>query len=1057
MLLYVTLCLIFSFFTVIQASGQKIVTGEVTNINGEALTGVSVLIKNTGAGTATDRKGKFKLTVPNNKAVLVFTHTGYEAHDETIGDRTSLTIVLQEGKGKMDEVVVIGYGTAKRKDLTGAVGIVNIQDLNKAPVPSFDYALQGRVAGVTISSNDGQPGSQPNITIRGVGSLTQNTSPLYVVDGFPMESFNPSDLNPNDIASITVLKDASSTAIYGARGSNGVIMIETKKGRISAPVITYSGSMGINSVTKKMKMMDPYEFIKFNLERFPSVTIPIYFPNLAAGDTPDPSIYKNVPGIDWQDLIFQNGVTQIHNLSLTGGTKDTKYSLSGSIYNQDGIVIYSNYKRYQGRISLDQTVNSKVTAGVNINYSKSKSSGTLPADGLFSGSGTSSLFFSVWGYRPIAGPLPTDNAELEENLLDPTLNPGNDFRINPVINLQNQIQDNFNTNFIGNAYFTYKIANNLSLRVQGGVNNRLLEKDYFYNSKTAIGVPRPGITALGVQGGISNYQTSIWSNENTVSYKRSFLRDHQIEILGGLSFQEINSRNAGLAVVNIPNEELVLSGLDEGIPLSNTALVSSSTLQSSFGRLNYSYKSKYLATFSFRADGSSKFAPGNRWGYFPSGAFAWKMSEEKFMQKILFISDAKLRASYGASGNNRVGDFDYLSSIVLPISNYYSFNNQTPSRGAVPGQIGNDQLTWETSKQFDLGYDLSLFNSRISLTVDAYRKRTDNLLLRADLPLISGYSSAYKNVGSIQNEGLELSFNTLNIKKSNFSWESSFNISFNRNKVLSLNSGQNELLTKVAWDGNYPNPLYRASVGGPAAEFYGLIWDGVYQYSDFDLVSGKYVLKPEIPTNGNPRANIYPGDIKYRDINTDGIINTQDFTTIGRTLPKHTGGFGNNFSYKRISLNVFFQWSYGNQIFNANRVFFEGGFNVRTLQNQFASYADRWEPDNPSNKYFRASAGASPSSGAGPNGYVSSMDIEDGSYLRLKTVSLDYALPGKYLQRVGIKSLALSLSGQNLYTWTKYSGMDPEVSVRNSILTPGFDFSAYPRAKTLVFGLKATF
>jgi TonB-linked SusC/RagA family outer membrane protein len=932
-----------------------------------------------------------------------------------------------------------------------------MKDLTKAPVASFDYALQGRMAGVTITSNDGQPGSQPNITIRGVGSLTQNTSPLYVVDGFPMESFNPSDLDPSDIASITVLKDASSTAIYGARGSNGVIVIQTKKGHISTPVITYSGNVGVNRVTKKMKMMDPYEFIKFNLERFPSVTIPIYFPNLAAGAEPDPSVYKNMPGVDWQDLIFQDGMTQIHNLSLSGGTKDTRYSLSGSIYDQDGIVIYSKFKRYQGRFSLDQTINSKLVAGVNINYSKSKSSGVLPADGLFSGSGTSSLFFSVWGYRPIGGPLPTDNAELEESLLDPTLNPGNDFRINPVINLQNQVQDNFNSNLIGNAYFTYKLANHLSLRVQGGMYNRLLEKDYFYNSKTAIGVPRPGITALGVQGGITTYQTTILSNENTLSYKRLFSQDHEVELLGGLSFQQINVKNAGLSVVNIPNEELGLSGLDQGVPLSNTALISSSKLDSYFGRMNYSYKSKYLATFSFRADGSSKFAPRNRWGYFPSGAVAWKMSEENFMRGLSFVSEAKLRISYGASGNNRVGDFDYLSSIDLPISAYYSFDNQTPSRGAAPGQLGNSELTWETSRQLDLGYDISLWNSRVSLTVDAYHKITDNLLLRANLPLTSGYSSAFKNVGSIENEGLEFSLNTLNIKTDKFSWETSFNISFNRNKILALNSGQNELLSTVAWDGNYSNPLYRASVGGPAAEFYGLLWDGVYQYSDFDLVSGKYVLKADIPANGNARNNIYPGDVKYKDINGDGTINTLDFTTIGRTLPRHTGGFGNNFTYQRFSLNVFLQWSYGNDIFNANRVFFEGGFNVRPLQNQFASYVDRWEADNPSNKYFRASAGASPSSGAGPNGYVSSMDIEDGSYLRLKTVSLDYQLPAKSLQRLGIKSLALSVTGQNLYTWTKYSGMDPEVSVRNSILTPGFDFSAYPRSKTLVFGLKVTF
>ena len=426
------------------------------------------------------------------------------------------------------------------------------------------------------------------------------------------------------------------------------------------------------------------------------------------------------------------------------------------------------------------------------------------------------------------------------------------------------------------------------------------------------------------------------------------------------------------------------------------------------------------------------------------------------MKRAKFIDDAKIRASYGLSGNNRVGDFSYFASVSSPYEGYYSFENETPKRGANRTSLGNRDLKWETSIQTDLGLDLMLFKGRLNFTLDLYRRKTVDLLMNADLPAVSGFASAYKNIGSIRNDGLELSLSTTNILTKDFSWTTDFNISFNRNEVLALNGEEPYRYSDVNWDANYnKTPLYRTAVGEPITQFWGIIWDGIYQYSDFDKVGDKYVLKENIAANGNPREKIQPGDIKYKDITGDLNITSEDRTVIGNPIPKHTGGFGNNFKYKNFSLNIFFQWSYGNDIFNANRLFFEGGYNIRPLQNQFASYENRWTPENQTNKMFRAGKGGS-ESGAGPNGSYSSMYIEDGSYLRLKTVSLDYKIPYSKIKKIYLKGLTVGVSAQNLFTWSKYSGLDPEVSGRNTLLTPGFDYSSYPRAMTFVLNLKLT-
>ena len=555
---------------------------------------------------------------------------------------------------------------------------------------------------------------------------------------------------------------------------------------------------------------------------------------------------------------------------------------------------------------------------------------------------------------------------------------------------------------------------------------------------------------MGNGGSVAYNRRDVWSNENTLTYMKKINEDNRFDVLAGFSLQGTTTSRDGFTAIDVPNESLGIHGLDQGTPEPVTTTASQSSLESFMGRVNYNYKSKYLLTGTFRTDGSSRFAPANKWGYFPSGAFAWRMGNEPFMKKLSFVSDAKLRISYGVTGNNRVGDFSYLPTVNPTNAAAYSFNNQVPTQGVDISSLGNADLKWETTAELDLGYDLSLLKGQVELTVDVYRRTTKNLLLNADLPYNTGYSSVFENIGSLQNQGLEITLNTNNIHIKDFNWGSSFNISFNQNKILSLVNGQDQILNTVSWETQYNNSdLYISKVGQPAGQFYGYVFNGIYQLSDFDVSpTGTYTLKAGIPNNGNLVKNIQPGDIKYKDINGDSVVNSLDQTMIGRGQPIYTGGFSNDFRYKGFSLNVFFQWSVGNDIFNANRLLFEGS--ATTSLNQFATYIDRWTPDNPSDKYYKAGRGA-------PYGIYSTRVLEDGSYLRLKTVSLGYNIPSKYLKRAGITSLNVNVSAQNLLTWTKYSGMDPEVSVRNSVLTPGLDFSAYPHARSVVFGINLSF
>ncbi len=1035
------------------------VKGKVVNSEGTPLRGVNISTPRTGIGTVTGSDGSFSIRIKDNDALRI-TFVGLapitirirgnvfiqDAGTELPGsskilkaDPSSLVVQLSASNAPMEDVVVIGYGQVNRKDLTGSVGSANVTDMAKAPVGNFEEALAGRVAGVQVTSNDGQPGNDLNIVVRGNNSITQDNAPLYVVDGFPVESSIGNTINPEEIASVEVLKDASATAIYGARGANGVIIITTKKGTSNKAEVNYNAWLGINKEINRVEVMDPYEFVKYQLEENYNKYAPVY---LSGGKTLDS--YADMKGIDWQDLAFHSAYTQSHTLSVRGRNDRTQYSFSGSIFRQDGIVINSGFNRAQGRIVLDQKISDKVKVGANINYAATKKYGIVIGEATTSP--TTTLMYNLWGFRPVLGDIDADNG-LVEVPYDPDVDPVSEYRVNPITELENAYRPVYGKTFNSNAYVQAQLAKNLILKISGGMNNTDTRREIFNNSKTRAGNP---YTASGVNGSLFNQEQSSYLNENTLTYEKRFNKEHLINILAGVTYQKTNSKYYGFTATQVPNEALGISGLDEGTVSSSISSENSNVLLSGLGRINYTYQSKYLLTASWRADGSSKFPKQNRWSYFPSAAFAWKLKQEHFMEPVSWITDLKLRAGYGITGNNRVGDFDYLSSLQIYKYTGYSFGNSVYT-GIVPDNLGNNELKWERTGQLDLGVDISLFKSRLSATVDYYKKKTSDLLIYASLAPSTGFLNGYKNVGEVSNEGVEITLNATVIKKKRFEWNSSFNIAFNRNRVVKLNDNQSSLATNIIW-GNFNNAYpYIAIPGEPIAQFYGYLFDGVYQYTDFNkLADGTYVLKDGLPDNGLPRTRVQPGYIKYKDINGDGTINSKDLTIIGDPNPLHFGGFSNNLRYENFDFNIFLQWSYGNDILNANRIEFEGGESgTRNFLNQYKSFENRWTPENQTNMLYKVG-------GQGPIAY-SSRIIEDGSYIRLKTVSLGYNLEKGVVKRIGLNNVRIYIAAQNILTLTNYSGMDPEVSVRNSALTPGFDFSAYPRSKTATFGIQVTF
>ena len=1052
--LLTTLALFLSSVWGVSAQNTE-VKGRVTDTSGEPLIAVTVYESgNTSNGTVTDMDGNYTISVPPS-ATLIFSCLGFEEIQEAVAKRSIINVSMAEEQLSIDaaEVVSVGYGSVTRRDLTGSVSKVDMGDIMKTPVTNFDQALTGRVAGVVVTTSDGSLGAEANITIRGNNSLTQSSAPLYVIDGFPSESSLALSLNSADIESIDILKDASATAIYGARGANGVIVITTKQGVEGKPKVSFSASWTGNKIYNKVDLMDACEFVDFQTEMYDANGGTNIYLSHDGQNLYTVEDYANAKTIDWQDMIYRTALVQNYNVSLTGGSKEAgnRYAASFSVLDQDGIIVNSNFQRYQGKINFSQNIGEKVKADLNVNYSRSVTKGTNPTAAQQSSSASGWLMYSVWGYRPVK-PLwdTTSDDEFLMSPIDEDIADSNDYRFNPSLSVRNEYRKTIEDYLNAQLGLTYTIIPDLVLKVTGTYNIRERRREEFNGTQTYTGYDGSP-SGNGINGGIYWTNWVTWLNENTLTWTKHIRREHHLTLLGGLTFQGQNQDYKGTKSTNMTTEELGLNGMHTGNYQTVTPYEYNWRMMSGFVRLNYNYRYKYYLTASFRADGSSKFPVHNQWGYFPSGSVAWNFNREELLKNSWWLKNGKLRLSWGLTGNNRTTtpyDF-YPQFVVLPGSSEtgdYVINGEIVS-GYFPDNLGNNGLKWETTEQWNAGLDLTFFeNDRIKLTVDWYMKNTYDLLLNATMPSSSGYRTAMMNIGSMRNTGWEISLETLNINHKNFQWTTSFNIAFNRNKVTALTTGQQSLLTSVSWDQRFNSQYpYITQVGKPSGMMYGYIYEGTYKADDF--VGGS--LKDGVPyLSSVAKTSVKAGDPKYRDINGDGVVDDNDRTIIGCGQPLHTGGFGNSFYFYGFDVNIFFSWSYGNDIINANRLIFENG-SISNL-NQFSSYKDRFNAvTNPDSDIPRI----------GANGMFvySSRVVEDGSFLKLRNVSIGYTLPRSALRAMRFDTMRVYVSVDNIWTLTDYSGPDPEVSTRNSVLTPGFDWSAYPRAFGLTAGVSFTF
>lgn len=993
------------------------ITGRVTSETGEGLPGVSVVVKGTSRGTTTDVQGRYQLSIPDEATALVYSFVGYVSQEQLVQNRSVIDIQLVPDTKSLNEVVVVGYGQVKKSDLTGAVATVPVEEIRKVAVTSLDQALQGRAAGVQITQNSGAPGGSTSIRIRGGNSIQGDNEPLYVIDGIPFKndgansgsSFNVlSTLNPSDIESISVLKDASSTAIYGSRGANGVVIITTKRGKAGKSTITFDTYYGIQNVRRKYPVLNGREYAQFV--------------NDANTNEGRPAVYTPAQvdafgeGTDWQDEIFRQAPISNYQLSISGGDEKTQYAIAGGYFKQNGVIVNSDFDRYSFRVNLDRKLTNKIKIGNSLTVNRTvtnqaRSDGDLGSAGL--------VTMAALQFPPI---LPVRNADGSYLLTNPALAFTAD---NPVALARDNKNRNTAYRVFGSIFGDYQIIEGLSLRVSLGIDGILQKQDSYLPRSVSSGLAQGGSAA------IFNSQAITWLNENLLTYTRTFNNDHNVTALIGYTQQASRTEANRAQARNFVNDNLGSSNLASGsVPLTPESSIGTWGLQSYLARLNYGYKDKYLLTASFRTDGSSRFGANKRFGYFPSTALAWRVSEEAFLKNNAVVSDLKLRMTYGTTGNQD-GIGNYPAYSLLGTQNYV-FGN-TVSTGLGPNQIANPDLSWETTSQADVGVDVGFLNDRITMTADAYLKRTKDLLLNVTVPSTSGFSSAIKNLGKVENKGIELSISSRNLVGA-FKWNTDFNFALNRNKVLDIGGAPQIFAGSVANIGQGLNSgIIR--VGEPLGSFFGYVTNGLYQTTD------------ELTALADPQAR-KPGDRKYLDLNGDKKIDDNDRTIIGRAQPKFIGGISNTFSYKGLELTAFFQGVYGNSILNANRYELEY---LNATTNQSRDMLNRWTPTNTNTDIPRAST-------TRPANRVSTRQIEDGSYLRLKNIQLAYNLPASVLKGLKIQSVRVYATAQNYLTWTNYSGYDPEVNrFGQDSRSQGFDYASYPAAKTLLFGLNVGF
>lgn len=992
---------------------QLLVEGIVRDQEARALAGVSVVLKeNAKIGTTTDADGYYHLSVPNG-STLVFSYTGYQKKEEPIHDRTQVNILLEEQESLLDEVVVVGYGAVKRGDLTGAVSTVAETDIKATPIVALDRAMQGRVAGVNVTTNSARPGGATTVRIRGTGSVNAGNEPLYVIDGFPTGNLN--SININDIESMEVLKDASATAIYGSRGSNGVILVTTRRGKAGQSVISYDAYYGRQSVRRKIPLLNAQQFAEFVNDANVNNGSTPYFDG-SSPERPLPSALGE--GTDWQEAILQTAPIQDHQLSALGGTEKTRYAISLGYYGQDGIVINSDFKRYSLRANLDSDISSRLKVGLSAQgvYTKGNNAQTETTGNTAYGnvipaalnySPTFPIFNADGGYFSNQGPLNGLGAD------------------NPYAMTQEYTNRNSLIRFLANSYAEFKITDDLKLRSTLGADLQA-NKASSYTSRLVIA----GAT-LGGSAQVGSSQTINWLNENTLTYDKQLTEKHHVNALLGYTYQQSDYETATARANTFNDDFAKYHNLGAGstlvAPLSG---VNQWRLISYIARVNYGYDDRFLFTFTGRRDGSSRFGPNNKFGFFPSGALAWKFNNEKWMQGANTLSDAKLRVSYGLSGNQEIDNYRFLANIT----SYSYVLGGALLTGNAPSGIANPNLRWEKNAQLDVGLDIGLFDNRLSFTSDYYIKRTSDLLFNVGVPTNSGFSAMLQNIGRVENRGLELAINSINIDKGGFRWTSAFNITFNKNKVLALDNRKEFRSGTDATLHNTGITPILMRVGTPIGNFFGFRTDGIFQNES------------EIAASAQPTAK--PGDLRYIDLNNDGIINDEDRDIIGNANPDAYGGLNNTLSYKGFDLNIFIQGTFGNEILNYGTF---DQMNMTGGNNQSTRVLDRWTPENPSNAVPRANA-------AGGSRLLSSLHIEDSSYIRFKNISLGYTLPKHWLQSLSVSECRIYITGQNLFTITSYTGYDPEVNRFGSeTVSQGIDYGGYPAAKTYLFGLNLKF
>jgi TonB-dependent starch-binding outer membrane protein SusC len=1005
------------------STADIIIKGTITDENGEKLPGVSITLKGTTLGTLTNNNGEFTINVPNEKAILVFSYVGYLSQEQAVGSRASIKIRLVQDSKALDEVVVVGYGTRDKSEVTGAISQVKAEELTRTPIANVAQGLQAQVPGLQITSNSGAPGGAISVRLRGTNSISGSSEPLYIIDGVQVQNtfsngvqvvaggqqtatgggsgdLSPlSNLNPNDIESVEVLKDASAAAIYGSQAANGVVIITTKRGKTSIPKVSYDGYYGVQSITKTLKVLNAIDFAKLENQ---SNTTPVYAQPDTLGE-----------GTNWQNEIFRKAAIQNHQLSITSGSDKTKVAVSLNYFNQEGIIKKSEFNRYSIRFNLDQVLLPWLTIGTSTVLTKSTNNrvqtGTIPTDG---GNLSNSIVGAALQAAPTLKAYKEDGSlynwgeQLNGRYVEGK-NPITGLRISDVVN---------STNLLSNVYFDFKLAKGLKYKMSlsATLNNSL--NDFYYPASISNAQERAASGGLGGYALKDNRNSQRLQHESIFTYDKSWQK-HTLRLTGVYS-NIINTSNFNyITASGFTSDGTTNEAVQFGQNFQVRSDRSKDNLDSYLGRISYSFSKRYYIDLTSRADGSSKFGANNKWAFFPAVSASWRVIEEEFLKNSKYISDLKLRLSHGITGNQAALN-PYSSLATLSQTGDYTFNDAY-TRGIGPTSVANPDVRWEKSVQSNIGVDLSLLNNKINLVVDAYYKRTNDLLFAKNLPLSSGYRTVLGNFASLENKGIELGININAIKTQDLSVKLGGNISINRNKLLALTD------TTTEFQINNYNVL---KVGQPIGIFRTYIFDGVYQ-------SGENIL---------PGSNAKVGWIKVKDVNNDGRITAADQVISGDANPKFIYGFTANITYKNFDFSTFFQGVYGNQIFNLANYQLE----MPIGRNQLAETVNRWTPTNPNNEYQTAIQFG------GNRTPTSDRYIEDGSFLRCKNITLGYRIKKtKFLSDARVY-----VSANNLFTITKYSGYDPEVSsFAGTNAQIGVDNVVYPVSRSFLAGLKITF